>query len=71
MSESAGIGPHQQPSLAPVQPHWFYLRSNEQYWFPFSIIDSNKLEEAYIRSQADSSLNVSSIVYSLNIEFIR
>jgi phospholipase DDHD2 len=49
---------NRQPYVAPVQPHWFYLRSNEEYWFPFSVIDSSKLEEAYIRSQADESLQM-------------
>ena len=53
---------HQQPgyqhSVLPVRPHWFYLRSNERYWFPFSRIDSGKLEEAFIRSQANPTQEV-------------
>ena len=47
------------PSIVPVQPHWFYLRAGERYWFPFSIIDSMKLEEEFIRSLADPSREVS------------
>ena len=34
---------------APVQ-HWFYLRPGERYWIPFSVVDSNQLEEALISS---------------------
>ena len=53
---------HQQPglqhSVLPVRPHWFYLRSNERYWFPFSLIDSGKLEETFIRSQANPTQEV-------------
>ena len=49
----------QQYTVLPVRPHWFYLRNNEQYWFPFSLIDSGKLEEAFIRSQANPSQEVS------------
>ena len=49
-------------SVVPVQAHWFYRRAEEEYWFPFSIIDSNKLEEAYIRSQADPSIQVSAYI---------
>lgn len=30
----------------PVRHHWFYLRSEEKYWIPFSLLDSNRLEEA-------------------------
>ena len=62
------------PSIAPVQPHWFYLRSNEEYWFPFSIIDSSKLEEAFIRSQADPLLSVSNtikIIYIVSIGLLQ
>ena len=47
-----------QSSIAPVQPHWFYLRSNEKYWFPFSVLDSSKLEEGYLRHLADPNLHV-------------
>ena len=50
------------PSVIPVQPHWFYLRAGERYWFPFSIIDSMKLEEEFIRSQADPSRQVSEAI---------
>lgn len=53
----------QQDSVLPVRPHWFYLRNNEQYWFPFSLIDSGKLEEGFIRSQANPSQEVSDYFY--------
>ena len=52
----------QQYSVLPVRSHWFYLRNNEQYWFPFSLIDSGKLEEAFIRNQANPSQEVSVLV---------
>lgn len=32
--------------LGPVKHHWFYLRSQENYWIPFSLTDSAALENA-------------------------
>jgi hypothetical protein len=32
--------------IAPVQPHWFYMKEN-RVWMPFSYIDSDCLEHAY------------------------
>lgn len=32
--------------IAPVQPHWFYLK-DDRVWMPFSFIDSNSLEHAH------------------------
>lgn len=32
--------------IAPVQPHWFYLKENRA-WLPFSYIDSDCLEHSY------------------------
>ncbi len=56
----AGGGiPSNQPSVAKVQPHWFYLKNNAKYWFPFNVLDSSKLDEAYLRCQADPSFRVS------------
>ncbi|MBN3324358.1 S23IP protein, partial [Atractosteus spatula] len=39
----------------PVQPHWFYSKQVEskEIWFPFSIIDSIKLEETFNSVQPD------------------
>lgn len=54
---ASGLDGGARPSVVPVQPHWFYLRHDEQYWFPFSIIDSSKLEEIFIRLKADPSCN--------------
>ena len=31
----------------PVRYHWFYLRSGEKYWIPFSLVDTHRLEQAY------------------------
>ena len=35
----------------PVRYHWFYLRSGEKYWIPFSLIDSYRLEQALSQHQ--------------------
>ena len=42
-------GPGQQYLYAPVKHHWFYTRNEgiKQHWVPFSVLDSNKLEEAF------------------------
>lgn len=32
--------------VAPVQPHWFYLK-DDRIWMPFSFIDSDSLEHAH------------------------
>ena len=48
----------EKPSILPVQAHWFYLKEGQEYWYPFSLIDSSKLEEIYIRLETDSSFNV-------------
>ena len=43
---------HVMPGMGsePVKPHWFYLRAEEKYWFPFSLVDSVRLEEALLRN---------------------
>ena len=33
----------------PVRHHWFYLRSGEKYWIPFSLVDSQRLEEGLVQ----------------------
>uniref|UniRef100_A0A8C9SEK6 DDHD domain containing 2 n=1 Tax=Scleropages formosus TaxID=113540 RepID=A0A8C9SEK6_SCLFO len=40
------------PLYEPVQPHWFYCRRTDtkDSWLPFSMEDSQKLEEAYLSS---------------------
>ena len=50
-----------QASVAGVQSHWFYLKNNEKYWYPFNILESTKLDEAYLRCTADSSYRVGCI----------
>ena len=34
--------------IPPVRPHWFYKRTGEDHWTPFSFLDSNKLESQYL-----------------------
>ena len=33
----------------PVRYHWFYLRSGEKYWIPFSLVDSHRLEQSFVQ----------------------
>lgn len=44
-----GAGPGSGEEAALLQ-HWFYLRPGESYWIPFSVVDSNRLEEALASS---------------------
>ena len=39
-----------------LRHHWFYLRPNEHYWIPFSLVDSASLEHAW--ATADHSQQV-------------
>ena len=48
----------------PVRHHWFYLRSQENYWIPFSLTDSASLENA-VMSCPDVSQQVCSFVLGL------
>ena len=57
----SGLITGSQPSVAPIHPHWFYLKNNQKYWFPFNKLESSKLDEAYLRCLADSSYRVSSM----------
>lgn len=38
--------PNRGPSLLPLplKPHWFYMKQNDKQWIPFSLLDSNELE---------------------------
>ena len=38
----------------PVRFHWFYLRAGEKYWIPFSLVDSQRLEESFIQHHSSS-----------------
>ena len=42
---------------APLRHHWFYLRAQENYWIPFSLVDSAVLESALLNN-SDTSLQV-------------
>ncbi|XP_072177332.1 triacylglycerol hydrolase DDHD2-like [Diadema setosum] len=57
-SDSAGAGPRAGGFYQPIQPHWFYCKEMEKrsIWVPFSIFDSIKLEEAFIRAQTSESV---------------
>lgn len=35
-------------SIPPVRPHWFYKRTGDDHWTPFSCIDSAKLEQQFL-----------------------
>ena len=54
--------PYQQPmqleGVQPVHHHWFYLRHEERYWIPFSLVDSKQLEDAFIMSGHNISQEV-------------
>ena len=54
--------PYQQPmqleGVHPVHHHWFYLRHEERYWIPFSLVDSKQLEDVFIMSGHNISQEV-------------
>ena len=56
-STGTGGGVGWDQASQPVRYHWFYLRSGERYWIPFSLVDSQRLEEGLIQNQ-DSSQEV-------------
>ena len=35
-------------SVPPVRAHWFYKRSGEDHWTPFSCVDSGRLEQQFL-----------------------
>jgi hypothetical protein len=39
--------------------HWFYLRPNERYWIPFSLVDSAHLEQAWTSAAGNPAIQVS------------
>ena len=43
-----GTVPMTNASIPPVRPHWFYKRSGEDHWTPFSYTDSARLEQQYL-----------------------
>ncbi|XP_034781814.2 SEC23-interacting protein [Acipenser ruthenus] len=47
--------PYSYSVYEPVQPHWFHCKQVEsrQLWLPFSILDSEKLEEVFNSVQPD------------------
>ena len=48
----------QLEGVQPVHHHWFYLRHEERYWIPFSLVDSKQLEDAFIMSGRNISQEV-------------
>ena len=42
-----------------LRHHWFYLRPNERYWIPFSLVDSAHLEQAWTSAAGNPALQVS------------
>ena len=51
---AAGGGGGWDQASQPVRYHWFYLRAGEKYWIPFSLVDSQRLEESFIQYQSSS-----------------
>ncbi|XP_028967403.1 phospholipase DDHD2 [Galendromus occidentalis] len=45
--EAPNRGP--SPLPLPLKPHWFYMKQNEKQWIPFSLLDSNELENAHVK----------------------
>ena len=43
-----GTAPTANNGLAPVRPHWFYKRTGEDHWTPFSCVDSARLEQHFL-----------------------
>ena len=62
LSTTTTTAPYQQPmqleGVQPVHHHWFYLRHEERYWIPFSLVDSKQLEDAFIMSGHNISQEV-------------
>lgn len=53
-STGGGGGGGWDQASQPVRYHWFYLRSEEKYWIPFSLVDSQRLEESFVQYQSSS-----------------
>lgn len=60
LQQTDAVPGHAVPGMGsePVKPHWFYLRAEEKYWFPFSLVDSVRLEEALLRNGHDMNSEV-------------
>lgn len=43
-----GTVPMANNGVSPVRPHWFYKRTGEDHWTPFSCTDSAKLEQHFL-----------------------
>lgn len=43
-----GTAPAANNGMAPVRPHWFYKRTGEDHWTPFSCVDSARLEQQFL-----------------------
>jgi DNA-directed RNA polymerase alpha subunit len=43
----------EQYDYVPIQPYWFYSKKDQDHttWIPFSLIDVQKLEQAYAHSK--------------------
>ena len=42
--------PTLRDGIPPVRPHWFYKRTGEDHWTPFSCVDSARLEQQFLIS---------------------
>jgi hypothetical protein len=49
-----GAGGGWDQASQPVRYHWFYLRAGEKYWIPFSLVDSQRLEDSFVQYQNSS-----------------
>ena len=45
---AVGTIPAASNGMPPVRPHWFYKRTGEDHWTPFSCMDSARLEQHYL-----------------------
>ncbi len=48
----------EQHDYSPIQPYWFYSKKiqNRLTWIPFSLIDVQRLDDAYAESKQKSIL---------------
>lgn len=53
-TEGGSVWGEQMGIAPPIRHHWFYLRPQENYWIPFSMVDSNMLEGAVANYQDTS-----------------
>ena len=62
-TEPPGVGGPWAGALQPLRYHWFYLRAGEKYWIPFSQVDCNRLEEAFVACGLDTSQEVHACIH--------